>query len=145
MGGVDLADMLLALYRIDRRSKKYYNRIIFYLFGVCTTNAWTLYKINTGEKLGLLEFTLQLSFSLMKCGKTIPTVPTSLSYNRKKICEDIRYDNVDHMPIISTERQRCKEGSCGQKSFIFCKKCEVHLCILGGKNSRNCFLNYHVK
>jgi hypothetical protein len=25
MGGVDLADMLLALYRIDRRSIKYYN------------------------------------------------------------------------------------------------------------------------
>ena len=87
MGGVDLADMLLALYRIDRRSKKYYNRIIFYLFGVCTTNAWTLYKINTGEKLGLLEFPLQLSFILMKCGKTIPTVPTSLSYNRKKFAK----------------------------------------------------------
>jgi hypothetical protein len=46
MGGVDLANMLLALYRIDRRSKKYYTRIIYYLCGVCTTNAWIIYKIN---------------------------------------------------------------------------------------------------
>ncbi len=35
MGGVDLADMLFSLYRIDRRSHKYYNRIIYYLFSVC--------------------------------------------------------------------------------------------------------------
>ena len=35
MRGVDLSGMLLALYKIDRRSKKYYNRIIYYLLGVC--------------------------------------------------------------------------------------------------------------
>ncbi len=46
MGGVDLADMLMALYRIDRRSKKYYMRIVYYLLGVCTVNTWILYKLN---------------------------------------------------------------------------------------------------
>ncbi len=35
MGGVDLADMLFSLYRIDKRSHKYYNRIVYYLFSVC--------------------------------------------------------------------------------------------------------------
>ncbi len=61
MGGVDLADMPLALYWIDRRSKKYYNRIVYYLFGVCVVNSRILYKFNIDENVTLLEFTLQVS------------------------------------------------------------------------------------
>jgi len=34
MGGVDLSDMLLSIYRIDRRSSKWYLRIVFYVLGV---------------------------------------------------------------------------------------------------------------
>ncbi len=44
MGGVDLADMLASLYRIDRKSKKYYTRIVYYLLSVCVNNAWILHK-----------------------------------------------------------------------------------------------------
>jgi len=142
MGGVDLADMLLALYRIDRRSKKYYNRIIYYLFGVCTTNAWILYKINTGEKISLLEFTLELSLDLMRAGKVATAIEPILRYNRQKPSKDLRFDNVDHMPVIGT-RHRCKIESCQLKTFIYCRKCNVYLCIVPGKIDRNCFLAYH--
>ena len=92
MGGVDLADMLHSLYRIDRKSKKYYTRIIYYLFGVCMSNAWNIHKIITSNELTLREFTLSVSLSLMKAGKTIVTtnVPATASYNRKKTIEDIR-------------------------------------------------------
>ena len=38
MGGVDLCDMLLALYRICRRSIKYYMHIIFYCVGISIVN-----------------------------------------------------------------------------------------------------------
>jgi len=144
MGGVDLADMLLALYRIDRRSKKYYNRIIYYLFGVCTINAWIVYKHNTGFKMSLSEFTQELSFSLMRAGKNVgTTLPTKMIYNQKKTSDEIRYDDVGHMPIIQSVRQRCKQDGCTQKSTIYCKKCNVCLCIVGGNTHRNCFEAYH--
>lgn len=44
MGGVDLIDMLVGLYRVDIRGKQYYLRIIFQLSDVCIVNAWILYK-----------------------------------------------------------------------------------------------------
>ena len=42
MGGVDLCDMLLSLYRIHHRSTKYYMHIIFYCIGVAVVNGWLL-------------------------------------------------------------------------------------------------------
>jgi hypothetical protein len=144
MGGVDLADMLLALYRIDRRSKKYYTRIIYYLIGVCTTNAWIIYKINTGAKISLLEFTLQVSHSLINSGKIVRGISSAASsYNRKKTSEDVKFDDVGHIPMIGEMRKRCKADNCTHKSFIFCRKCNVYLCIITGNAERNCFASYH--
>ena len=88
MRGVDLSGMLLALYKIDRRSKKYYNRIIYYLLGVCIVNAWIIYKINTGEKIGLLEFTIDVALSLMYAGKQLQDKVTS-GYSRQKVCKRV--------------------------------------------------------
>ena len=42
MGGVDLADCMIALYRISIRSKKYYQRLI--LVGMTLLNSWSLYR-----------------------------------------------------------------------------------------------------
>ena len=44
MGGVDLSNMLHSLYRINRRSKRWYMRIIYYLLAVCMTNSWIMYE-----------------------------------------------------------------------------------------------------
>lgn len=44
MGGVDLADCLIALYRINIRSKKYYHRLIFHMIDMVIVNSWLLYK-----------------------------------------------------------------------------------------------------
>lgn len=145
MGGVDLADMLLSLYRIDRRSKKYYNRIIYYLLGICTMNAWILYKENhPSEKLSLREFQKALSLSLMRAGKPATVITTGAQYNRAKTPIDLRFDGVDHMPVIK-ERQRCKMEGCGLKTQLFCMKCKVYLCIVPGKVDRNCFVDYHTQ
>ncbi len=145
MGGVDLADMLMALYRIDRRSKKYYMRIVYYLLGVSTVNAWIFYKLNirlSQNNIGLLEFTQDLSF--MRAGKIFRKVlPTTTTYNRKKTSEDVRFDDLGHRPIIRSDRQRCKQANCDQKTSIYCNKCNVNLCIIAGKTNRNCFESYH--
>lgn len=39
MGGVDLVDTLIALYRTTIRSKKWYHKIYFHLMDVCVVNA----------------------------------------------------------------------------------------------------------
>lgn len=53
-----------------------------------------------------------------------------------------RYDRTDHLPDIDRKSNpvRCKNDDCNYKTYIFCKKCDVHLCLVDG---RNCFLNFH--
>ena len=50
MGAVDLCDMLLELYRIDFKSKKWYMRIFFYVLDLATVNSWLLYRRTLNKK-----------------------------------------------------------------------------------------------
>ena len=44
MGGVDLADMLIALYRIPSKAKQWYQKIFWPLIDIAKVSAWTLYR-----------------------------------------------------------------------------------------------------
>jgi len=75
MGGVDLHDMLVELYRIDIRPKRYYIRIIFHLIDMCIVNAWLIYRRHCRQKnvkhITLLNFRAQIGHGLLKANKTI--------------------------------------------------------------------------
>ena len=155
MGGVDLADMLLALYRIKVGTKKWYYHIIYYCLGVAIINGWLLYKrhamqnkIEKKNIMKLLEFQRRVAGSLLQENKLEPGRRRSdtivLSKKRKTIGPpmpptEIRFDYVDHLPIFEDKQQRCKNCTNGY-SRIKCHKCNVHLCIV---TARNCFFDYH--
>lgn len=44
MGGVDLLDSLIALYRTKIRSKKWYHRLFFHFLDMIVVTCWMLYK-----------------------------------------------------------------------------------------------------
>lgn len=44
MGGVDLADMFVALYRTGLKSHKWYMSIFSQLLDISVNNAWLLYR-----------------------------------------------------------------------------------------------------
>lgn len=44
MGGVDLADMLIELYRTPLKSKRYYLKLFAQLLDISINNAWLLYR-----------------------------------------------------------------------------------------------------
>ena len=44
VGGVDLADMLIALYRAAIRSIKWYLKVLFHCVNIAKVNAWLLYR-----------------------------------------------------------------------------------------------------
>ncbi len=162
MGGVDLCDMFHALYRIDRRSKRWYMRIVYFLLSVCVSNSWIIYKeLNKDDKnlLCLREFTLSISDSLMNADKdnrqTIgrpKSIDQSMSinekkssnatrkYNRTKVATDIRFDNLGHWIIHEKKRQRCKFKDCQSLTFSKCCKCNIMLCF---NAERNCFKSFH--
>jgi hypothetical protein len=63
MGGVDLMNSLISLYRTNIRSKKWYRHLVFHLFDLTVVNSWLLYRrdctacmVRSKDQLSLLKF-----------------------------------------------------------------------------------------
>lgn len=162
MGGVDLLDQLISLYRIYIRSRKWTLRLIFHAVDFAVVSSWLEYKrdclelkVPRKEVLDLLHFRMRLAESLVVAGKPVsrkrgrPSSDDSQPIsNLKRTKEEhrpipeVRQDLLDHMPHLdgNKEGKRCKNRLCNQKTHFYCDKCNVHLCI---KKDRNCFVTFH--
>lgn len=76
MGGVDLVDMLIALYRINVKTKRWYIKLFCYLVDICKVNAsnmyWRLYSqlvLPSNRMLTLCQFSNELVKVLMHVNK----------------------------------------------------------------------------
>ena len=158
MGGVDLADMLLALYRIKVGTRKWYYHIMYYCIGVCIINGWILYKrhcmqkqVPTKEIKSLLR---EIASSLVQENKRAPRGPGRrrsdiiVPVKKRKPAahlplDIIRYDCVDHFPVFGEKQQRCKL-CISVYSRVYCSKCVPmqHLCLV---SARNCFFEFYHK
>lgn len=171
MGGVDLYNRYIALYRITVRSKKWTLRVIFHAIDMAVTNSWLEYKrtaqilkVPKKEQLDLLAFRLQLTEEIIKVGKPVTNKKKGRPSNEKanknpdenmpqtkrsryeqRPLQSVQTDSVDHLPTHDgkPEPTRCKNSTCGKyRSHFFCHKCKVHLCI---NQKRNCFYEFHTK
>ncbi|XP_050293817.1 piggyBac transposable element-derived protein 3-like [Anthonomus grandis grandis] len=166
MGGVDLLDQLISLYRILIRSKKWTLRVTMHMIDFALVNSWLEYKkdcqpCNVPKKkiMDLLDFRMTIAESLIKMGQKVPsdkrgrpsssfsaTSPASPHPVKRKVetrpLVEVQFDRVDHMPQFDDKKEatRCKVAECKGRSHVFCEKCRVHLCI---NKNRNCFLTFH--
>lgn len=129
MGGVDLADMFAALYRIELRPRRWYLRILYYLIDLSLVNGWLLYRRHLTQKqekkyMPLLDFRAQVAVALIKVGKRAnlnsrkrgrpsseeaperSQAATSSSPGQRIIAPSvgIRLDRFDHFPIHADKR-----------------------------------------
>ena len=163
MGGVDICDMLLSLYRIRQRTNKFH--IVYYLLGISVTNGWLLYHRHQNQKnipeknqLSMLEFQTAIANDLRSAGKLASasrpswgrpsfttTVKAPLKKHRTPTVPDpsnnTRFDKLDHFPVFQEKQQRCRKLRTGYR-FIKCQKCRVALYL---QKVRNCFTIYHTK
>lgn len=159
MGGVDLLDQMLQYYRIFLKSKKWTLRMIMHFFDLAITAAWYDYKsdcdalhIPTKDRMDFLGFKTDLGEAMVltntskKRGRGRPSnekpeeePPKRL---RLEVQKDQRYDEIGHFPLFSDDKNssRCRLEMCSQKTFIFCCKCQVSLCV---KRGSDCFYKFH--
>jgi hypothetical protein len=154
--GVDLADMLIELYRIPLRAKRYYMRIVSWCLNVAVTNGWLLYRRHQGQRNAsvertLIQFQCDIAAGLTLAGKSSAKKrgrpsesPASTPPVRRRLgtipVADVRLDNLGHWPVPA-QKGRCKKCKKGY-SRILCQKCKVALCLTANKN---CFLEFHTK
>ena len=133
MGGIDLADMFLALYRIDKRSKRYYMRIIYFLIHICILNSFLIWKKNNPfDTMIYREFILSVSKSLIYCEaplgrpseKRVAEELDEIKKSKKAIraapvTKDVRYVRVNHFPVWVAEKKSDKKKS----NRIRCQLC----------------------
>lgn len=158
MGGVDLADMLITLYRTEITTKKrWYLKLIFHMVDICKVNGWLLYRrfcdqqsIPKKDQKPLLLFIADLANALRLSEK-----PKSVGRPKKrslspqptigkkaavaKPVPDVRYDLVDHFPEFGEKRGRCRYCPDGY-SYVYCRKCNIVLCL---RKNNNCFYDFH--
>ena len=142
IGGVDLCDMLLSLYRNSIKGKKWYRRIIFHMLDLCVVNAWLLYTRSEGSSatISLCDFKHDVAIGLISADTTarsrdeLAILPASVNL-------DARFDRVDHFPILTDVKhaQRCKGAECTRKTKFMCRKCKVYLCV----DRSECFYRFH--
>ena len=157
MGGIDLFDMMCTLYKRQIKSRRWYLYNMFYhSLTMVMTNAWFLYcreskSLGNNKSMQMKDFQVQASTSLMCCGKPSrgrPSLATPPPAKKRHVQPapqlDIRYDGVDHWPLCLEKKGRCRYCPTGY-SFWTCSKCKVYLCLVCGKNSKNCFYSYHKK
>jgi len=140
MGGIDLHDMLVEVYRVNIRVKRYYLRIVYHLLDMCVVNSWLLYRKHCkqlNKTMCLLKFKLEIAHALLQCGKvqtpkrgrSLSNIPSSKKRRTFTLrpTNDIRYDETGHLPIRVIEKQRCKNCiTC--YSTTKCDKCKLHFC-----------------
>ncbi|CAK1593721.1 unnamed protein product [Parnassius mnemosyne] len=152
MGGVDLSDMLIALYRTEMKTRRWYLSIFSQLLDICIYNAWLTYRRDNKRKgeikyILLIQFRLSIYKALLKKGTTIDAANVQdlnkinkiKNPTRSRPVDDVRFDNIDHFPEHGKDYGRCAYCKKGFTT-VFCMKCNVRLCFV---KDRNCHYNYH--
>uniref|UniRef100_A0A671W251 PiggyBac transposable element-derived protein domain-containing protein n=1 Tax=Sparus aurata TaxID=8175 RepID=A0A671W251_SPAAU len=159
MGGIDLSDMLVHMYKTPAKSKRWYLPLFGYILDLCISNAWLVYKrdcrLLKETLLSLKKFRLAVAQTLAQVNKPASKVgqpssasPPQMSSNKKSNTQrpshpqpDVQYDNIGHLPLHSNKRGRCNLCPKGVSRWK-CQKCHVFLCM---NAKQECFAAYHQK
>ena len=123
VGGVNLVDMLIALYHTKIMTKKrWYLKIIFHIVDICKFNGWLLYchhckqnSIASKHQMSLLSFVTDVSLALRQSSKPVLLGRKKISYSLSwpkvgkkatlpKPFPDVRY-LIDHFPEFTEKRE----------------------------------------
>lgn len=131
MGGVDMLDKMVALYRTRMRQRKWWWPIFVYFFDVAVTNSWIVWKKDQKQpKLPLLDYRRKLAIGILKHHG----IPSSQG-RRAPVPQDVvRYDKMNHW-LRSCDYRRCK--NCTGRAKFYCVKCNVGL-------HPKCHEEYHI-
>lgn len=155
MNSVDKFDQMRTVYGLDRKSKKWWHRIMFFFLDAAVVNAYVLYTLSDEAKMSMKEFRLNITDNLVAdkmvkilqvktLQNSVNQIPIQIKRHKPHQAEAIRLTQSAHQPIRAT-RRRC--AICSSKEFEvrtnwLCSVCQVPLCL--GKN-KSCFQKYHLK
>ena len=142
MGGVDLVDSQVAVYRSNVRKNKWWFSIFTTGLSIMSVNAWRLWmKVHpSASKMPYLDFVREVCVGILSKHREARLQP-----GPHPALHAMRFDRMDHLIINSKVRgvcQECKIQGYGKKdknekrTNYRCEKCDVAV-------HPDCFKNYH--
>ena len=151
MGGVDLVDCQVALYRSHVHKNKWWFSIFTTGVSIMCVNAWRLSNI-LHPKVAYIDFLRDVCVSILSIHKEprvhpgpLPTLRVGPLPTLRVNASELRFDRMDHLIIKSEVKgvcQECKIQGYGKSSKnekrtnYRCQKCDVAV-------HPQCFKNYH--
>jgi len=118
MDFVDKADQLRTTYTLDKKSKKWWHRIFWFLIDTVVTNAYIIYKQKRRRK-NLKNFRLQLVNELvsynLKPKRDRKRKEKTISPMKPNVPLEKRCNNAEHLPLRLNNHRRC--GYCSNKKI----------------------------
>ena len=155
MGGVDLNDRMIALYRAGAKSKKWTIKTMLHFIDMAAVNAWILHRRSHGERrMKFLEFKYALAKQMLSwC--SISDESGSSSDSEEQCHQPPKRARVPPIPsprLVATgkhlprahvrkEFRRCRNAGCSMKTGTECRTCGIFLCC---RPERDCFYEFHV-
>lgn len=158
MGGVDLFNQQMEVYRTWFKTRKWTLKVILHFLDLAVVNSWFQYKTQCEmankkrrEIMDLLKFRMDLSYTLMnqpRRGRPDYSDEEEQQEDKKQNWRapipvlSKRTDCYDHFPIVDDLKtaRSCRLEGCKSRSRVRCEKCNVYLCLT---KSNNCFMKFH--
>jgi len=134
-GHVDQVDQLRSYYVVQRRGRRTWPALAWWLLDMCITNAYKLWCIDNNKKPGMLHFREQL---LVQIAAAYPSPRTHVQPTAPPV---VHQPFVGHWPKLHPTRGDCAHCSRGRRqrlrTLYRCAVCGVHL------HPAHCFGAYH--
>ena len=134
-GHVDQVDQLRSYYVVQRRGRRTWPALAWWLLDMCIGNAYKLWCLESNTKLGLLHFREQLLQQIAAA------YPSQLTHVQPTVPAAVHQPFVGHWPKQHTAKRDCVHCSEGRrrrrKTYYQCRVCGVHL------HPAPCFGDYH--
>lgn len=149
MGYVDQSDMFVSLYKLNRKSRKWWHRLFWHFLDLTIVNAFIIFRDRTPDtrSMTLKDYRLAVAIGLIGADPSMPKKgkrSTEKITNKFKILvpAEIRFDKCAHLPVHDT-KVRCAHCSTRlqpHRTRWHCSKCNVGLCLT---EASNCFFKFH--
>ncbi|KFM73118.1 PiggyBac transposable element-derived protein 4, partial [Stegodyphus mimosarum] len=108
IGDVDLADQMVNVYELDRKSCKWWKKVFFRLLMSAVVNSWIAYCELKHRKIPLLDFIVPLAEALMTSGKFNAQYQRRRGTGRPSKASRSLFNVGDHLPVATNTRRRCQ-------------------------------------
>lgn len=163
MGGVDICDQQMEVYRTWFKTRKWTLKLVLHLLDLSIVNSWLIYredcranKYPKKKIMDLLKFRMAVAESLTASPdrkRRDEEEEEDQQPQQKKLkiytpspkpIEDKRYDGYDHWPVVDNiiSPRSCRLETCSSRTKTRCSKCDQYLCL---SKDKECFKIYHNK